>query len=316
MAKSIHRVSVEIRRIEALPGNVRLIELADHDDWELPPFTSGAHVDVHLPSGRIRQYSLCGSPDEPTRYLIAVARDAAGRGGSAEVHDALAPGMPLLLSLPRNHFPLISEGRVVLVAGGIGITPFLSMLPELLRTGRNFELHVCTPSAQHDGFSRFLGDVPADRLKVHYSDDGSRLDLSGLIDGLGPEDHIYVCGPGRMISEAREFEDRLGERLHIELFGAGETGQQAAYVVELANSGQIVPVGAGETMLEALRAAGVEVPSSCEGGVCLDCKTRYLEGTPVHRDLVLPAHERGTHLTPCVSGCAGDRIVLDLPQSN
>ncbi|WP_118135489.1 PDR/VanB family oxidoreductase [Oceanicella sp. SM1341] len=313
MAKAIHRVSVVLRSVETLPGDIRLLELADRDDWPLPPFTAGAHVDLHLPSGRIRQYSLCGDPAENTRYRIAVAREAAGRGGSAEVHAALRPGQELLLSLPRNNFPLVPSGRVVMVAGGIGLTPFLSMLPDLTRTGRDFVLHVCAKAPERHGFTAALGGLAPGRLALHFSRDGTRLDLAALVAGLGPEDHLYVCGPAGMMAEARRLGAGLGARLHLELFGAGEATGHTAYEVELARSGAVIPVAAGETMLEALRGAGLDIPSSCEAGVCLECRTRYLAGTPEHRDLAMPAADRHAWLTPCVSGCAGGRIVLDLP---
>ncbi|WP_158970110.1 PDR/VanB family oxidoreductase [Chachezhania sediminis] len=313
MPKPIHRVSAVIRTLTDLPGDIRLIELADRDDWDLPPFTAGAHIDLHLPSGRIRQYSLVGDPAVSNRYVIAVARDEAGRGGSREVHDGLAVGDEVMLSLPRNHFPMADEGRVVMVAGGIGLTPFLSMLPALLAEGRDFALHVCNGSVARHGLADLLDGVPPDRLHLHFSDAGTRLDLAELVATLGPDDHLYVCGPERMLDAAQAAGEGLGDRLHMERFGAAILAGQTAYEVELARSGEVIRVGAAQTMLEALREAGVEVPSSCEAGVCLDCKTRYLSGTPVHRDLIMPQGERGEFLTPCVSGCASERIVLDLP---
>jgi ferredoxin len=136
--------------------------------------------------------------------------------------------------------------------------------------------------------------------------------MRALINALGPEDHLYVCGPGAMMDEAQDLGGSLGDRLHLERFGAVSAGGQTSYEVELARRGDIVPVGVGETMLDALRNAEVEVPSSCEAGVCLDCKVRYLSGTPEHRDLALSKSDRNSYLTPCVSGCAGGRIVLDL----
>lgn len=308
MAKSIHRVTTVLRHVEDLGGGVRVLTLADPDDWELPPFAAGAHVDLHLPSGRIRQYSLCGDPTEPARWRVAVGLEAAGRGGSAEAHG-LEAGTTLLASLPRNLFPLAQTGRAVMVAGGIGITPFLSMAPVLARAGRDFELHVCTP-----GETPFGAALAAygDRVRFHRSADGGRLDLTALIAGVGPEDHLYCCGPARMVDEAAHAGAVLGERLHIERFGVDGPAVAAAYEIELARSGRVIPVGVGQTMLDALRGAGLDLPATCEGGVCLDCRTRYLAGEPEHRDLALTAAERGAWLTPCVSGCAGGRIVLDL----
>lgn len=311
MPRSIHRVSTRIRSIHD-EHNVRRVELADEDGWPLPPFTAGAHVDIHLPSGKVRQYSLCGDPADATRYLLAIKRDANSRGGSVEVHETLDIGQELLLSLPRNHFPLAeATGRFVLVAGGIGITPFLSMLPELRRRGADFVVHYSTISPEATPMRDVL-EPYASRVRFHHDLTDTLIDLKELIAGLTDRDHLYVCGPAPMLADAETLGAHLGERLHIEHFGADAAGGDPAYEVEIASTGQIVPVPEGHTMLEALRAAGLEVPASCEGGVCLDCKTRYLSGTPVHRELTMPKSERSTYLTPCVSGCDGGRITLDL----
>ncbi|WP_163268426.1 PDR/VanB family oxidoreductase [Chelativorans alearense] len=312
MTKSIHRVTVEIRQIERLSDRVRMLELADMDDWELPPFTAGAHLNVHLPSGLVRSYSLCNDPAERKFYRIAVLREDEGRGGSRQVHE-LRQGERLLLSLPRNHLPLAPEGRVVMVAGGIGMTPFLSMVPVLERQGRPYELHLCARDSRADAFSALLAPmIRSGKLVRHYSGTGARLDIQALIAGIGTEDHVYLCGPERMISEAQSLGAGLGERLHMERFGPAGVGAEKAYVVKLARSGGNIPVTTGQTMLDALRAAGVDIPASCEAGVCLDCRTRFLEGSPDHRDIAMPVADRTSHLTPCVSGCLGDSITLDL----
>ncbi len=311
MPRSIHRVTARIKSLQD-ENLVRRIELGDQDDWPLPPFTAGAHVDIYLPSGTVRQYSLCSDPADDTRYHLAVKRDANSRGGSVEVHEALEEGQDLLLSLPRNHFPLVeTTGRIVMLAGGIGVTPFLSMLPELERRGANYLLRYSTISRDATPLRNVLAPY-GERVQYHHDETGTLIDLQAEIAGLGDEDHLYVCGPAPMLAEAERLAPQLGERLHIEHFGADGARGDPAYEVEIASSGQIVPVPEGHTMLEALRMAGVEVPASCEGGVCLDCKTRYLSGTPIHRELTMPKSERGEYLTPCVSGCEGGRITLDL----
>lgn len=311
MPRSIHRVSARIKSIKD-EHQVRRIEMGDLDDWLLPPFTAGAHVDIYLPSGTVRQYSLCGDPVEGNRYHIAVKRDVNSRGGSVEVHDALTEGQDVLLSLPRNHFPLVEiAGRVVMLAGGIGVTPFLSMLPELERRGVDYLLRTSTLSADATPMRDVLSPY-GDKVQFHHDENDTRIDLKAEIDALGPDDHLYVCGPTPMLDAAEKLGAHLGDRLHIEHFGADGAGSDPAYEVEIASSGQIIPVSEGHTMLEALRMAGVDVPASCEGGICLDCKTRYLSGTPNHRDITLPKSERGEYLTPCVSGCDGGRITLDL----
>lgn len=312
MAKRIHRLSLLIAEEKEVAPNTRAFTLTDPESWQLPPFTAGAHIDLHLPSGRIRQFSLCNDPAEGDRYIVTVQGEPDGRGGSMEML-ALPVGTELLASLPRNTFPLAQgAGRQVMVAGGIGVTPFLSMIPLLERTGADWHLHACAraPGLVPDGGR--LAPVSPDRVTLHESDQGNRLDLPGLIAELEPQDHLYICGPERMIAQALEAGAGLGERLHVERFGTTFTGEDPAYELELARSGQRIAVAAGQGMLDALRAAGIDVPSSCEGGVCLECKTRYLEGAPLHRDLLMSAADRQAFVTPCVSGCSGGRLVLDL----
>jgi vanillate O-demethylase ferredoxin subunit len=249
---------------------------------------------------------------EKARYAIAVRTEQSGRGGSVEL-GALSPGTELQVSLPRNHFPLADGQRHVLVAGGIGITPFLSMLPVLMRRGLDWHLHVCTRDMEAVPCSAVLAPFAGTgRIEWHFSKNGSRLRLQDLMDGLGTADQLYCCGPARMLDDVISRGRSLGDRLHVERFGFDGGIADAAYEVVLARSGRAIPVARGETMLQALRVAGVDMPASCEGGVCLECKTRYLEGAPMHRDLVMPAAERGQYLTPCVSGCASERLVLDL----
>jgi ferredoxin-NADP reductase len=312
MTKSIHRITVEIRQIERLSDRVRMLELADMEDWELPPFTAGAHLNLHLPGGLVRSYSLCSDPAERNLYRIAVLREDEGRGGSRQVHE-LQKGEQLLLSLPRNHLPLAPQGRSVMVAGGIGMTPFLSMVPVLEREGRPYELHLCARDAGTDAFSAVLAPmIRSGKLVQHYSRTGARLDLQALIAGIGAGDHLYICGPERMISEAQSLGAGLEERLHSERFGPAGSGAEKAYLVKLARSGSTISVTTGQTMLDALRDAGVDIPASCDAGVCLDCRTRFIEGSPDHRDIAMPVADRTSHLTPCVSGCLGDSITLDL----
>ena len=312
MAKSIHRVSVVVRDIEDLGAGVRQFCLSDEDGWELPPFTAGAHVDVHLPSGGVRQYSLSSDPKDVHCYRIAVQLEESGRGGSKDMHDNLQVGQELLLSLPRNHFPMAAEGRVVMLAGGIGITPFLSVLPELADSKRDYILHYCTRSADHSPFYDTLKPyAEAGRVRFHRSDENTRLDLAALIGTLGADTHLYCCGPERMIDACLTMGEHLGERLHVEYFGATQEAD-TAYEVELARSGRVISVPEGQTMLQALRAADVDIAASCEAGICLDCKTRWLQGAPVHRELTMPKAERREWITPCVSGCEGGKIVLDL----
>ncbi|MBK0329464.1 oxidoreductase [Rhodobacteraceae bacterium F11138] len=312
MLKRIHRVTTVVSRIEQIDPRVKRFHLQDPGGWELPPFTAGAHIDIHLPSGLIRQYSLSGDPARDDTYTIAVQREEDGRGGSRELHDDVQVGDELLVSLPRNSFPIAADAAVTMVAGGIGITPFLSALPSLLASGRPFVLHYCAGSLDRASFVPMLQEMGlADRVRFHFSETGQRLDLARVIAGLDEDGHLYCCGPARMLEAIETQAGHLGERLHVEHFGIA-AGVDPAYEVLLARSGQVVPVAPGQTMLQALRAADVHVPASCEGGVCLDCKCRWLEGTPIHRELTMPLDDRKEWITPCVSGSAGPRLTLDL----
>ena len=318
--KRIHRLTTVVRAVEPVSEGVLAFELADPDDWELPPFTAGAHIDVYAPAGRIvRQYSLLGDPAENNRYRIAVRRDEAGRGGSLHLHRELSVGTVVPVSLPRNQFPLREGSHHVMIAGGIGITPFLSMIPVLDRQGASFELHYASRSRDAAPFiDRLSPLLKQGRLRQYFSraeSTASRIELAGLLAAVPDGAQVYVCGPLGMVRQAMQVApEALKGRLHVELFGGESPGAPTDpdYTVELARSGRLVVVPRGQTMLSALREAGLNIDASCEGGVCLECKTRYIAGQPVHRDLTLPAAEKREFLTPCVSGCASEKLTLDL----
>jgi ferredoxin-NADP reductase len=316
MPKLIHRVTTMVRRFADVVDGVRTFELTDPENWALPPFGAGAHIDVHLPSGVVRQYSLYGDPAEGHCYRIAVRREDAGRGGSLAFHRDIGEGSILPVSLPRNHFPLREGPHHVLIAGGIGITPLLSMIEVLRRDKASFELHYCSRTPESTAFLPELAPLAERGVVIHYFSRiarPQRLDIAGLLARTRPDAQIYCCGPRALIDAVTAAgAAAFTGRLNVEFFGTAASSSQPAYEVHLARSGRVIPVAPGETMLNALREAGVDVPSSCEGGVCLECKTRFFDGMPVHRDLVMSAADRRQHLTPCVSGCAGARLVLDL----
>jgi vanillate O-demethylase ferredoxin subunit len=315
------QVRVVRKTSEAL--DIASFELVNVDDRPLPAFSAGSHVDVHLPSGLTRQYSLCNDPGDSSHYLVAVLRDAASRGGSRSMHDQVNVGDVLQISAPKNHFALAHEARhSILVAGGIGVTPILCMAERLARTGASFEMHYCTRSVERTAFrQRIAASAFAAQVRFHF-DDGApdqKLPLAALLSSVAAGVHLYVCGPkGFMdwVLGAARNSAWPAEHLHYEFFGAevAASVDDATFEVQLASSGRVVVVGRDQTVVQALAAAGVEVATSCEQGVCGTCLTRVLEGVPDHKDMYLTPEEQAANdqFTPCCSRARSARLVLDL----
>jgi vanillate O-demethylase ferredoxin subunit len=314
----MRRVHIARKSFEAL--DICSFELMDPQGRALPPFAAGAHIDVHPDGGPVRQYSLCNDSAETHRYQIAVLRDPASRGGSVAMH-ALETGQTLRISDPKNHFPLAPHARhSVLLAGGIGITPILCMAERLWLTGGSFELHYCTRSIARAAFVRRIRESTfAGRVHFYFDDEGQRLDARKVLGKPQPDVHVYVCGPAgfmdSILSAARDA-DWPEERLHREYFAAAPANRHddGGFEVQIASTGVVIRVSAEESIVAALANMGVEVPVSCEQGVCGTCLTRVLEGTPDHRDLFLTSDERarGDQFTPCCSRAKSARLVLDL----
>lgn len=326
MAHSTFAVRVACRCIEA--EDVVSFDLVGTDGGDLPRFEAGAHIDVHVPDGPIRQYSLCNPPSERHRYRIAVQRNAGSRGGSAGMHDAVREGSVLQISAPRNHFALARDNVThLLIAGGIGLTPLLCMAEHLAREGTPFSLHYCVRSrARAAFFEHIAGSRWADRAQFHFDDcdPAQRIDLDALLGSPRPDLHLYVCGPqgfmDAVLGRARS-SGWTDERLHCEYFAAAAAAvaqanscDEAAFEVRLARSGRVVTVPADRTVIQALARAGVDVPVSCEQGICGTCITRVLEGEPDHRDLYLSPDEqaRNDQFLPCCSRAKSRTLVLDL----
>lgn len=313
-------VRVVRKRTEA--RDICSFELARPDGAPLPAFSAGSHIDVHVPGGPVRQYSLCNDDGEHHRYRIAVLRDAASRGGSAGMHDAVKEGDALTISEPRNHFPLVPARRTVLLAGGIGVTPLLCMAQRLQAIGADFALHYCTRSADRTAFrDEILASPFAARVHFHHDDgpDEQLLDLPAAFGAHDPGTHVYVCGPAGFIQYATQVAHGMGwaeSQVHVEFFAnaAQASGEDRAFDVKIASSGQLIRVEPGQTVVQALAAQGVEVLTSCEQGVCGTCITRVLDGQCDHRDLYFTDEEkaRNDQFTPCCSRAKGSILVLDL----
>ncbi|MDE1950885.1 MAG: oxidoreductase [Burkholderiales bacterium] len=322
-APSSLRLRVARKTVEA--EGICGFELVDPAGAALPAFSAGSHLDVQLPNGLTRQYSLCNDPGDSHRYQIAVLRDAASRGGSAAMHDQVHEGQVIEVSAPRNHFPLAHGARrSLLLAGGIGITPLLCMAERLHRIGADFEVHYCTRSPARTAFrERIAASAFAARVAFHYDDGapGQKLDIAALVAAAAdPGTHLSVCGPCGFMDAVLGAARAAGwpsERLHYEFFAAapaapGTTNE--SFEVQLASSGKLVRVAPEQSIVQALAEAGVVVPTSCEQGVCGTCLTRVIEGQPDHRDSYFTPEEQaaGDQMLPCCSRALSSRLVLDL----
>jgi len=275
----------------------------------LPAWSAGAHVDLRLPDGKMRQYSLVGDPLEADRYVIAVKREESGRGGSLWIHDTLAPGAEVHVSAPRNNFPLSdSPGRHVMIAGGIGITPFVAMARELARRGADFTLHYCARS-QHPPLLDDLRAICGNRLVVHGPAGAGRFDAGAMLAAEGDDaTAIYCCAPDRLARSVREASWRFpADAFHAEAFKPilDENFKPAPFDLTIASTGQVLRVPADRSALGILRDNGFQLPSSCELGVCGSCECGYRDGVVIHRDSVLGIAARKDRLMLCVSRAHG-----------
>ncbi len=281
-------------------------------DGELFPVPdAGAHIDVHLPSGLIRQYSLITPLTHAKSYVIAVKLDENSRGGSHWMHEKARVGMHFNLGLPRNNFPLRAGNEAVtLIAGGIGITPIYSLLHALERDSREVHLHYWCRTPLHGLFQKEFS--MRRNVTMHYSEDTSHDTVSALVNTLPETSEIYCCGPQRMLDDLLQTRQSA---VYIEKFGAVEViPNEDAFTVFLAKSGIEVQVGAGESILEVLKETAADIMYSCEQGVCGACEVKVLEGEPIHRDAVRSEaeHIRNKTMMICCSGCRSNRLVLDV----
>jgi ferredoxin-NADP reductase len=294
--------------------DIVFLDLEPLEAAALPDVAPGAHVDLHFGAGLVRQYSVVTPLSHGGRYVVAVKRDASGRGGSRWLHDHARAGQVLRMSPPRANFGLVQADRpALLLAGGIGITPIYSMFEQLETSGRPVELHYWCRSAEHQVFRKELHGRRA--VHLHYSTDGVRS--CGMAQALAaaPADaDIYGCGPPRMLDELKDI--AAGREIHLERFAPASLAPSAGedFTVELARSGGRFRVLKGQTILEVLLQEGVEVVYSCEQGVCGACEVKVLEGRPIHADSVdSPAgHERRKTMMICCSTSASERLVLDI----
>ena len=311
-----------VTRSEPAAQGIQLFEFRHPEGSPLPAFTPGAHVKVKTPSGHTRQYSLCNAPDETDRYVIAVKREAQGRGGSMSMVDQLKVGDSVEVGEVENLFELDERARsFILVAGGIGITPLLAMARSLLAEGeRKFKLYYLTRDADS---TAFLDEILTSDLKSHVvihhdkGDPSNSYDLWPALEKPGTltGQHVYCCGPRGLMDAVRDMTGHWpSSTVHFESFG-GDTKIHAddqAFTVRLAKSGMDLEVPVGRSILEVAREHGIHAASSCESGTCGTCKTALLEGEADHRDMVLLDEEKSSHIMICVSRAKAGRLVIDL----
>lgn len=298
--------------------SVNFYELRPVSGRNVPSFTAGAHVDLYLPNGLVRQYSIASDPEDRVRYLFGVKLDKLGRGGSRLVHETFRAGAVVPVGAPRSTFSLVEDGRpAIFISGGIGVTPFLSMSARASRIGLDWKLHAAVRTREDILLLSSSGEFGV-RAVMHIDEehDDRPLDLARIVDSAAADAHIYCCGPAPML-DAFEHATAARDRryVHIERFNSDiPPATVGGYLVRLVRSNQTVEVLPGQTILAALRDAGVQVATSCEQGVCGSCETRILAGRADHRDLILTDDEKFANQTMmiCCSGSLDDVLVLDL----
>jgi ferredoxin-NADP reductase len=318
-----NRLALRVVAVAREAEDIISIELAQPDGQPLPPFTAGAHIDIHLADGLIRQYSLCNPPAERNRYVIAVLKEVAGRGGSEAMHR-LKTGETVITSAPRNNFPLAGREADfhLMLAGGIGVTPMMAMIAELKARKVDFRLHYCTRNKSRTAFLRRLRPlIRQDKVVLHH-DDGDPacgLDIAATLAEPVPGQHLYVCGPAGFMSAAKAAAGAWPPHaVHFEHFNAVALSDEEAawdkvpFEVKIKKTGETFDVPAGCSIVKVLREHGIEVETSCEDGYCGTCITRYVDGEPVHRDSVLSEGERRNYVMVCRARSRSAVLVLDV----
>lgn len=315
------QLDLVVARVREPGRDVRVYDLVApcSGQW-LPAFTAGSHLAFDLPSGLVRHYSLCSDPAERSFYSIAVKREASGRGGSAEMHRWLARDVRLKTGLPMNNFPLGDHpGEAVLIGGGIGITPLVSMLTTLERAGRPHRLiHLVRERAEAIFADVLNARLPDGRAHLHIdAEAGGVFPVGNFLRSLPPDAHIYCCGPTPLMTAVQR-EGRATrfkpEQLHFEWFTPkpdASSGHATSFTVTLGRSGRSFAVPADRSILEVLLAAGVDVDYSCAEGTCGTCVVRLIGGEAEHRDSVLTEAEKSTHIAVCCSRARSETLVID-----
>ncbi|MGI4746786.1 MAG: PDR/VanB family oxidoreductase [Janthinobacterium lividum] len=318
-------LSLLVRQVRFEAVGINSYELVHADGHALPYAEAGSHLDIHLPGGLIRQYSICNDPAERFHYIIAVLNDEKGRGGSRLLHELVQVSNVLATSRPRNNFSLARDGRHhILIAGGIGITPLKAMVHELVSQDVDYELHYCAKAPEHAAFHQELAGL-GDTVRFHYDsgDPANGMDISGLLKTHDAGTHLYYCGPGGFMGACAAASAHWpAGTVHSEYFKAPaepapvpdniDSDSTDNFIIQIASTGIELDVPADRSIVEVLHEAGIDLDTSCVSGLCGTCKVKYLSGTVEHRDFILSEDEKVDHLTACVSRATSQKLVLDL----
>ena len=309
-------IELVVRNIERIAEDCIALMLEKSGGGPLPDWEPGAHIDLIIGDGLIRQYSLCGDPADTARWRVGVLREPKSRGGSRFLHDRVNVGSTLTAQGPRNHFPLVPSRQYLFVAGGIGITPILAMIKSAEAAGAQWRLLYGGRSRTSMAFVDELDEF-GDRILIRPQDEFGLLDLDDFIVGADAGTAVYCCGPEPLIAAMEETCEAHSLPLHVERFAPKpivDAPPNEEFEVVCKASGITLTIPADSTILAEVRKAGIEVLSSCSEGTCGTCETDILEGVPEHRDSVLTPEDRktGESMMICVSRCIGTRLVLDL----
>jgi len=324
MTTPTSRLRLRVEKIKKLTAAIKMFELVGHDDGPLPAFSAGSHIDIITGSGLSRSYSLANDPAERGRYEIAVLREPDGRGGSAWMHDALALGDVIEATAPKNNFPIkVDAARHILIAGGIGITPLLSMGRQFKNLGQQATLHFCTRDPETTAYAKEVKEVFGEQVHFHHDggDPQRGINLEHVLAMPGEGDCLYVCGPSGLIEAARKAAAHWPEQsVLFERFGAApqdpaQQNEDEAFDIILSKQDKTLNVPVGKSILEVIDEAGISVESGCQEGVCGSCRVGLLGGKADHRDCVLEDHEKAQDnvIMICSSRAQkGETLILDM----
>ncbi|WP_284109027.1 PDR/VanB family oxidoreductase [Acinetobacter pittii] len=315
---TLYDVVVKNRHVEG--GNIAVMEFESATSTTLPKVEAGAHIDVHLPNGMVRQYSLCQNPNDEGKFRLGILRDPESRGGSISAFDEIKDGMQIQVSEPKNLFPLLKAKHSVLIGGGIGITPLITMAYQLAHEGESFELHYCGASPEKCAFvDEIKNGELAKHTTFHFKSEGAshRAFFESAIKDIDLESHIYTCGPvGFMdwVINLATTHDFPEQQIHKEYFQVETDTSGDSFEVVAERSGKIIMVEAGESILQALAKEGIDIEMSCEQGVCGTCMCDVIEGEPDHRDVYFTDEEKASNeqILVCCSRSKTPRLVLDI----